>query len=107
MALRLLRAEEQRNKSPTPAHATVAAKGAQSTKEIARQRHNYETALDGCLKQRDPDQGFDRMAQSPVIILSGMQQQKRAGPLYPVRSSFSSSGVSVTPGRKLQHFGIF
>lgn len=40
------------------------------------------------------------MAQSPVIILPGLQQQPRAGPVYPVPSSFSSSGVCITPGRK-------
>ncbi|XP_049518947.1 serine/arginine repetitive matrix protein 2 [Dermacentor silvarum] len=99
VALRLLRADEQRNKSPTPAHATPAAGGALSADEMARQRHIYETAFDSRVKQRDPDQDLDRMAQSPVL-LAGLQQQPRAGPLYPVPSSSSSSGVSVTPGRK-------
>nr|XP_054933368.1 mucin-2-like [Dermacentor andersoni] len=99
VALRLLRAEEQRNKSPTPAHTSPATGGALSADEMARQRHIYETAFDSRVKQRDPDQDLDRMAQSPVL-LAGLQQQPRAGPLYPVPSSSSSSGVSVTPGRK-------
>ncbi|KAH7973737.1 hypothetical protein HPB49_004639 [Dermacentor silvarum] len=99
VALRLLTAEEQRNKSTTTAHATPAAKGALSTNEMARQPV-YETALDLRLKQREPDQDLDRLDQSPAIILPGLQQQPRAGPLYPVPSSWSSSGVSVTPGRK-------
>ncbi|KAL1422261.1 hypothetical protein MTO96_022141 [Rhipicephalus appendiculatus] len=105
VALRLLRAEEQRNnKSPTPAHAAspAAAGGALSADEMARQRHIYETAFDSRVKQRDPDQDLDRMAQSPVL-LAGLQQQPRAGPLYPVPSSSSSSGVAVTPGRKGGH----
>ncbi|KAH7941232.1 hypothetical protein HPB49_011264 [Dermacentor silvarum] len=50
VALRLLTAEDQRNKCPTPAHATPAAKGAPST---------YETALGLSLQQREPDQGLD------------------------------------------------
>ncbi|XP_065290727.1 uncharacterized protein [Dermacentor albipictus] len=99
VALRLLRAEEQRNKSPTPAHTSPAAGGVLSADEMARQRHIYETAFDSRVKQRDPDQDLDRLAQSPVL-LAGLQQQPRAGPLYPVPSSSSSSGVSVTPGRK-------
>ncbi|KAH7933952.1 hypothetical protein HPB49_019431 [Dermacentor silvarum] len=37
VALRLLRAEDNRNKSPTSAHATPVAKGAQSTNEMACQ----------------------------------------------------------------------
>ncbi|KAH6940403.1 hypothetical protein HPB50_027553 [Hyalomma asiaticum] len=101
VALRLLRAEEQRNKkSPTPAHATPAAGGVLSADEMARQRHIYETAFDSRVKQRDPDQDLDRMAQSPVLLAGLQQQQPRAGPLYPVPSSSSSSGAAVTPGRK-------
>ncbi|KAH7979232.1 hypothetical protein HPB49_008798 [Dermacentor silvarum] len=99
VALRLLKAEENRNKSLTLAHATPAAKGAPSTTEMAHQPV-YETALDLRLKQREPDQGLDRLTQSPAIILPGLQQQPRAGPLYPVPSSCSASGVSVTPGHK-------
>nr|XP_037273852.1 cell wall protein RBR3-like [Rhipicephalus microplus] len=67
---------------------------------MARQRHIYETAFDSRVKQRDPDQDLDRMAQSPVLLSGLQQQQPRAGPLYPVPSSSSSSGVTVTPGRK-------
>ncbi|KAH7942554.1 hypothetical protein HPB49_025177 [Dermacentor silvarum] len=100
MALRLLRAEEQRNKSPTPADATPATKGVLSTKEMARQWHINEAALDLRLKQQDPDQGLDQMAQSLVIIIPGLQQQPRTGPIYPMPLSFSSSSVSVTPGCK-------
>ncbi|KAH7937403.1 hypothetical protein HPB49_011715 [Dermacentor silvarum] len=98
VALRLLKAENNR-KSPTPAHATPAAKGAPSTNVKAHQPV-YEAAFELRLKQREPDQGLDRLAQSPTIILHGLQQQPRAGPLHPVPSSSSSSGVSVTPGRK-------
>ncbi|XP_049511295.1 nascent polypeptide-associated complex subunit alpha, muscle-specific form-like [Dermacentor silvarum] len=82
--LLLLRAAEQRNKSPTPAHATPAAKGAPSTNEMARQPV-YETTLGPRVKQREPNQGPDRPAQSPAITLLGPQQQPRAGPLHPVR----------------------
>ncbi|KAH7934070.1 hypothetical protein HPB49_021155 [Dermacentor silvarum] len=67
---------------------------------MARQRHIYETAFDLRVKQRVPDQGLDQMAQSPVVLLPGLQQQPHAGPLHPVPSSSSSSGVSVIPGRK-------
>ncbi|KAH7985482.1 hypothetical protein HPB49_026397 [Dermacentor silvarum] len=100
VALRLLRAEEQHNKSPTPAHATPAAGRASSADAIARQRHIYETALDLRVEQRVSDQGLDQMAQSPVQLLPGLQQQPRAGPLRPVPSSSLSSEVSVIPGRK-------
>ncbi|KAH7970167.1 hypothetical protein HPB49_000633 [Dermacentor silvarum] len=64
VALRLLRAEEQRNKSPTPAHATPAAGRASSADAFARQRHIYETALDLPVQQRVPDLGLGQMAQS-------------------------------------------
>ncbi|KAH7970619.1 hypothetical protein HPB49_012459 [Dermacentor silvarum] len=60
----------------------------------------YETALDLRLKQREPDQSLDLLAQSSAIIIPGLQQEPRAGPLYPVPSSSSSSGLSVAPGRK-------
>ncbi|KAH7941606.1 hypothetical protein HPB49_015328 [Dermacentor silvarum] len=100
VALQLLRAENQRKKSPTPAQATPAEGRASSADEMARQRHIYEAAFDLSVKQRVPDQGLDQMAQSPVLHLPGLQQQLRAGPLHPVSSSSSSSGVSVIPGRK-------
>ncbi|KAH7970588.1 hypothetical protein HPB49_011479 [Dermacentor silvarum] len=98
VALRLLRAEDNR-KSPSPAHATPAAKGAPSTNEVARQ-HVYEAAFDLRHKQREPDQGLDRMVQSPVPLIPGLQQQPLAGPLHPVPSSCSSSEVSLVPGRR-------
>ncbi|KAH7958864.1 hypothetical protein HPB49_006039 [Dermacentor silvarum] len=98
VALRLLRAEDNR-KSPTPAHATPAAKGAPSTNEVARQPV-YEAAFDLRRKQREPDQGLDRMVQSPVPLIPGLQQQQLAGPLHPVPSSCSSSEVSLLPGRR-------
>ncbi|KAH7942117.1 hypothetical protein HPB49_020750 [Dermacentor silvarum] len=44
VALRLLRAEEQRNKSPTPTHVTPASGRAPSADKMARQRHIYKTA---------------------------------------------------------------
>ncbi|KAH7958852.1 hypothetical protein HPB49_005991 [Dermacentor silvarum] len=98
VALRLLRAEDNR-KSPTPAHATPAAKGVQSTNEVARQPV-YEAEFDLRLKQREPDQGLDRMAQSPVPLIPGLQEQPLAGPRHPVPSSCSSSEVSLVPGRR-------
>ncbi|KAH7936520.1 hypothetical protein HPB49_000585 [Dermacentor silvarum] len=98
VALRLLRAEDNR-KSPSPAHATPAAKGAPSTNEVARQPV-YEAAFDLRRKQREPDQGLDRMVQSPVPLIPGLQQQPLAGPLHPVPSSCSSSEVSLVPGRR-------
>ncbi|KAH7966130.1 hypothetical protein HPB49_013921 [Dermacentor silvarum] len=98
VALRLLRAEDNR-KSPTPAHATPAAKGAPSTNEVARQPV-YEAAFDLRRKQREPEQGLDRMVQSPVPLIPGLQQQQLAGPLHPVPSSCSSSEVSLVPGRR-------
>ncbi|KAH7978156.1 hypothetical protein HPB49_004693 [Dermacentor silvarum] len=98
VALRLLRAEDNR-KSPTPAHATPAAKGAPSTNEVARQPV-YEAVFDLRLKQREPDQGLDRMAQSPVPLIPGLQQQPLASPLHPVPSSCSSSEVSLVPGHR-------
>ncbi|KAH7933249.1 hypothetical protein HPB49_010843 [Dermacentor silvarum] len=98
--LPLQRTEEQRNKSPTPAHATPAAKGVPSTNEMDHQRHIYEMVLGLRLKRRGHDQSFDRRTQSPVIIFSGLQQQLFAGTLYPVPSSSSSSEVSAIPGRK-------
>ncbi|KAH7945548.1 hypothetical protein HPB49_012483 [Dermacentor silvarum] len=73
VALGFLRAEEQRNKSSPPAHATPAAGRAPSA---------------------------DEMVHSPVLLLLGLQPQPRAGPLHPVPSSSSSSGVSVATGRK-------
>ncbi|KAH7934189.1 hypothetical protein HPB49_022634 [Dermacentor silvarum] len=97
MALWLLRVEYNRNKSPIPAHTTPAAKGAPATNEMTRQPV-YETALDPRLKQREPDQGPDRPAQSPAITLPGPQQQPRAGPLHPVPPSPSPIGLSATPG---------
>ncbi|KAH7971200.1 hypothetical protein HPB49_020193 [Dermacentor silvarum] len=96
VVLRLLRAEDNR-KSPPPAHATPAAKGAPSTNEVARQLV-YEAAFDLCLKQRETDQGLDRMAQRPVPLIPRLQQQLLAGPLHPVPSSCSSSEVSLVPG---------
>ncbi|KAH7985974.1 hypothetical protein HPB49_026180 [Dermacentor silvarum] len=99
LLLLLLRDEEQRNKSPTPAHATPAAKGVPSTDEMARQPV-YETTLGPRVKQREPDQGPKRLAQSPAITLFGPQQQLRAGPLHPVPPSPSHPGVSATPGHK-------
>ncbi|KAH7966135.1 hypothetical protein HPB49_013989 [Dermacentor silvarum] len=98
VALRLLRAEDNR-KSPTPAHATPAAKGVPSTNEEARQPV-YEAAFDLRRKQREPDQGLDRMVQSPVPLIPGLQQQQLADPLHPVPSSCSSSEVSLVPGRR-------
>ncbi|KAH7945587.1 hypothetical protein HPB49_013230 [Dermacentor silvarum] len=98
VALRLLRAEDNR-KSPTPAHATPPAKAAPSTNEVARQPV-YEAAFDLRLEQREPDHGLDRMAQSPVPLIPGLQQQPLAGPLHPVPSSCSSSEVSLVPGRR-------
>ncbi|XP_049524091.1 uncharacterized protein LOC125945828 [Dermacentor silvarum] len=73
VAPRLLRAEEQCNKSSPPAHATPAAGRAPSA---------------------------DEMVHSPVLLLSELQQQPRAGHLHPVPSSSSSSGVSVVTGRR-------
>ncbi|KAH7960440.1 hypothetical protein HPB49_019578 [Dermacentor silvarum] len=98
VALRLLRAEDNR-KSPTPAHASPATKGAPSTNEVARQPV-YEAAFDLRLKQREPDQGPDRMAQSPVPLIPVLQQQPLAGLLHPVPSLCSSSEVSLVPGRR-------
>ncbi|KAH7966220.1 hypothetical protein HPB49_014571 [Dermacentor silvarum] len=98
VALRLLRAEDNR-KSPTPAHATPAAKGAPSTNEVARQPV-YEAAFDLRRNLREPDQGLDRMVQSPVPLIPGLQQQPLAGPLHPVPSSCSSLEVSLVPGRR-------
>ncbi|XP_077516387.1 uncharacterized protein LOC144126218 isoform X2 [Amblyomma americanum] len=90
VALRLLRAEEQRSgKSPAPAPL--------SADEMARQRHIYETAFDSRVKQRDPDPDLDRLAQSPVLLAGLQQQQPRAGPLYPAPSS---SAAAVAPSRK-------
>ncbi|XP_037567466.2 nascent polypeptide-associated complex subunit alpha, muscle-specific form-like [Dermacentor silvarum] len=60
----------------------------------------YETMLDTRVKQREPDQGPDRPAQSPAITLLGPQQQPRAGPSHPVPPSPSPPGVSTTPGHK-------
>ncbi|XP_037560991.1 basic proline-rich protein-like [Dermacentor silvarum] len=60
----------------------------------------YETTLDTRVKQREPDQGPDRPAQSPAITLLGQQQQPRAGPPHPVPPSPSPPGVSATPGHK-------
>ncbi|XP_037580526.1 basic proline-rich protein-like [Dermacentor silvarum] len=60
----------------------------------------YETSLDTRVKQREPDQGPDRPAQSPAITLLGPQQQPRAGPPHPVPPSPSPPGVSATPGHK-------
>ncbi|KAH7965432.1 hypothetical protein HPB49_007617 [Dermacentor silvarum] len=71
VALRQLRAEEQRNKSPTPAHTTSAAGRAASTAAIARQRRIYETALDFHVQERIPHHGLGQMAQSPVLLLPG------------------------------------
>ncbi|KAH7953567.1 hypothetical protein HPB49_010120 [Dermacentor silvarum] len=73
VALRLLRAEEQRNQRSPPAHATPAAGRAPSA---------------------------DEMVHSPVLLLPGLKQQPRAGHLHPVLSSSSSSGVSVVTGRR-------
>ncbi|XP_037567925.1 basic salivary proline-rich protein 2-like [Dermacentor silvarum] len=60
----------------------------------------YETTLGPRVKQREPDQGPDRLAQSPAITLLGPQKQPRAGPLHPVPPSPSPPGVSATPGHK-------
>ncbi|KAH7979616.1 hypothetical protein HPB49_010194 [Dermacentor silvarum] len=98
VALRLLRAEDNR-KSPSPAHATPAAKGAPSTNEVARQPV-YEAAFDLRRKKREPDQGLDRMVQSPVPLIPGLQQQPLAGPLHPVPSLCSSSEVSLVRGHR-------
>ncbi|KAH7954194.1 hypothetical protein HPB49_016406 [Dermacentor silvarum] len=73
VAMRLLRADEQCNKSSLPAHATPSAGRAPSA---------------------------DEMVHSPVLLLPGLQQQPRAGPLHPVPSSSSFSGVSVVAGRR-------
>ncbi|KAH7964989.1 hypothetical protein HPB49_002734 [Dermacentor silvarum] len=40
------------------------------------------------------------MAQSPVPLIPGLQQQPPAGPLHPVPSSCWSSEVSLVPGRR-------
>ncbi|XP_037580441.1 proline-rich protein HaeIII subfamily 1-like [Dermacentor silvarum] len=60
----------------------------------------YEKTLGPRVKQREPNQGPDRPAQSPAITLHGPQQQPRAGPLHPVPPSPSPPGVSATPGHK-------
>ncbi|KAH7953361.1 hypothetical protein HPB49_007351 [Dermacentor silvarum] len=78
VALRLLRAEEQRNKSTTPAHATPDAGKASSADEMAHQRLIYETAFELRVKNSSHVQ-----APSTWCL-----------------SSSSSSEVSVTPGRK-------